>query len=887
MIKVSNRSCIRRLSLKSLKSSRTRNLIGILAIALTTILFTSLFTIAISINDGIQQNTFRQVGGFSHGGFKNLTEEQFQELKEDPLIKEYGLRRFLGMPTDQPFNKSHVEISYANDNTAHWMYCDPSVGRLPAEGTDEAATDLKVLELLGVEPVLGNEFTMTFYVDGQKTTQTFTLCGWWEYDEAIVANHVMIPESRVNSILAETGKIPADTEDGITGSWNMDVMLDSTLHIESDLEQILQNYGYQSTDSAKEDYIDIGVNWAYTGAQVSDMGMDPMTILGIAAMLLLIIFTGYLIIYNVFQISVTNDIRFYGLLKTIGTTPKQLKRIIRHQAVLLSGVGIPFGLLIGWLIGARLTPVVAARLNGVHQMVSANPVIFVGSTLFALFTMLISCARPGRIAAKVSPIEAVRYTGADRINKKQKKTKKISLIGMAASNLGRKKGKTVITVLSLSLSVVLLTITVTFTNGFDMDKYVSKFVCSDFILADAGYFQVGNLFQSDMALSKDVIDTVNEQGSITGGGRVYGKTTTVQEFITENWYRSIYGRWYEPEQLEKLLEWKEHDAKGLIAENVQLYGMEQFVLDKVRVLEGDISKLYEPGSRYIAAVYTVDDYDNPHWESHWAKVGDKVRLRYVEEVEYYNPETGAVYEDPESIHDDEIYHTRAVEYRDAEYEVAALVTIPHPLSYRYRGEDEFIMNDKTFLQDTGTDHVMYYAFDAAKEAMPAMETFLADYTENRNSSCDYESKAAYQAQFESFRSMFLMLGGVLSFIVGLVGILNFFNAILTSILARKREFAVMQSIGMTGKQLKQMLVYEGLIYAAASLISTFLLVVVFGPVIANILQGMFWFFTYKFTAVPILIVAPGFILLGCVLPLLVYKKVARSTVVERLREAEN
>ena len=147
MIKVSNQSCIRRLSLKSLKSSRTRNLIGILAIALTTILFTSLFTIAISINDGIQQNTFRQVGGFSHGGFKDLTEEQFQELKEDPLIKEYGLRRFLGMPTDQPFHKSHVEISYANDNTAHWMYCDPAEGRLPAEGTDEAATDLKVLEL--------------------------------------------------------------------------------------------------------------------------------------------------------------------------------------------------------------------------------------------------------------------------------------------------------------------------------------------------------------------------------------------------------------------------------------------------------------------------------------------------------------------------------------------------------------------------------------------------------------------------------------------------------------------------------------------------------------------------------------------------------------------
>ena len=85
----------------------------------------------------------------------------------------------------------------------------------------------------------------------------------------------------------------------------------------------------------------------------------------IAAVLLLILFTGYLIIYNVFQISVTNDIRFYGLLKTIGTTGRQLKRIIRYQALALSLAGIPVGLLLGWLVGAGLTPAVIGQLNGV------------------------------------------------------------------------------------------------------------------------------------------------------------------------------------------------------------------------------------------------------------------------------------------------------------------------------------------------------------------------------------------------------------------------------------------------------------------------------------------------------------------------------------------
>ena len=83
-MKVSNGKTIRRLGWRSMKAARTRNLIAVLAIALTTVLFTSLFTIAMSINDGFQQSNFRQVGGFSHGGFKYLTEEQFNNLKDDP-----------------------------------------------------------------------------------------------------------------------------------------------------------------------------------------------------------------------------------------------------------------------------------------------------------------------------------------------------------------------------------------------------------------------------------------------------------------------------------------------------------------------------------------------------------------------------------------------------------------------------------------------------------------------------------------------------------------------------------------------------------------------------------------------------------------------------------
>lgn len=882
-MKVSNRKCIRHLAWKSLLASRTRNLIAIAAIALTAVLFTSLFTIALSINEGFQQSNFRQAGGFSHGGFKYITEAQAEALRSDPLIAQWGERRFLGMPAAAPFNKSHVEVSYADANEAHWMYCDPIEGSLPEEGTDQAATDTRVLELLGIEPEIGAKFTLTFDVDGHETTQTFTLCGWWEYDEAIVANHVLVPESRVDAVLAEVGVDPNAPEDTMTGVWNLDVMLKSgDRHIEQDLNQILANHGYQS-ETAGENYINIGVNWGYTGARISDIA-DPTVVVAIAAMALLIIFTGYLIIYNVFQISVAGDIRFYGLLKTIGTTPRQLRRIIRLQALALSAVGIPIGLAIGWLIGGRLTPVIVTRLNGVEAVTSVSPWIFLSAGLFALFTVLISCRKPGRMAAKVSPVEAVRYAeGGGKTRAKGRKTRKVNPFTMAWANLGRSKGKTAVTVLSLSLAVVLLTVTVNFAGGFDMDKYVSNFTASDFIVANAGKFQTSTLFSAEQALPRSAIEAINARGGVAESGVVYGMTAPALEYVTKDWFRQNRQSFYTPEEMENLIRLTDKNEAGDLASSVQLSGMSAFALDHLTVLEGNLSALYEPDSRNIAAVYAEDEYGNADRNSHWARLGDTVTVRYVEKFEYYDPDTGDVWADPEDIPDGASYVERPVKYRDVDYTVAALVTVPSALSYRYYGSDEFILNDQTFVQDTGTDSIMYYAFDTTDESNADMETFLSDYTENVNPELDYESKATYAGEFESMRSMFLLLGGALSFIVGLVGVLNFFNAILTGIIARQRELAVLQAVGMTGKQLRAMLICEGLLYALGAAGLALLLTLVLGPVAFRAVEGLFWFFTYRMNLTPFLLIIPLFALLGAGIPALTVRAAKRRTIVERLR----
>ena len=896
MIRVANKGCVRRLGFRSMRAARTRNIVAVLAIALTTILFTSLFTIASSINYSFQQENFRQAGGDFHGTIKGLTWEQVEEMRTDPLIQEDFARLFVGMPVDPPFNKSHVEVSYLEPAAAPHYFCQPVEGTLPREGTDEAATDTRVLALLGVEPKVGAKFTISFYLDENTSsrklvTRTFTLSGWWEYDSALVASNVLLPRSAAEELGAQGSGDPYS----MTGEWNLDMMFKSDLQIEENILQILENHGYQHDDPQGENYLKIGVNWGYSGAQLSN-SFDISTLIAIVVLLLLIIFTGYLIIYNVFQISVTNDIRFYGLLKTIGTTGKQLKRIVRQQALLLSLIGIPIGLLMGFVIGNKLTPVIMAQLSYKNAFVSFNPLIFIGAALFALLTVFLSCARPGRMAAKVSPVEAVRYTeggGPKKAGKREKVRKArsgASLPGMAWANLGRSRGKTVVTVISLTLAVVLATITYTFATGFDMNKYLARNADVDFILGDAAYFQPSGGFRTeDEAVPEEIISDVNARNGLEESGRVYGGVSAMKEFVTEDWFRQGYGMYNPPEVVDEIVARTSRQPSGLLETGVQMYGMEDFPLSLLNVLEGDLAPLSDPSQKAIAAVYLSDDYNATQWGSNWARLGDTVTIRHITEMEYFYRDTGEIIEDVDAaIEGGRPWGERAKVYEDIDYTVCALVRIPNSISYRYRvlGCDEFILGAERFKQDTGTASVMTYLFNTTDEAEAGMESFLAEYTESVQPLYDYESRATYVAEFEGFRGMFMTMGGALSFIIGLVGVLNFVNAVLTGILTRKRELAVLQSIGMTGKQLKIMLVYEGLYYTLLALAVSLVMTVCIGPLMGTVLSDVFWFFSYRLTVTPILVILPIFLALGALVPLWTYRSVSKRTIVERLREAE-
>lgn len=865
-MKINNRKCVSHVSIKNLFTSKTRCIVSVIAIALTTILFTSLFTILMTIAKGFEESNFRQVGTYSHGEFKRLTEEQYNELRTDEDILEYGLRRVAGITTGEAFVKNYAEVSYMDENTAKWSYCTPEIGTLPKENTNEATVDTKVLSCLGIEPEIGKSFTLEMDIDGIIVTEDFVLSGWWEYDEAAPASHVLIPESRLEELFS---KYNVQFNNESTGKYALDVMLKSDHNIEGQLIEILERHGFAEGGNS-ESAIAVGVNWGYMGENLAE-GLDFGSVVTISVILIFIIFTGYLIIYNIFRISVANDIRHYGMLKTIGTTQTQIKSMVITQALILSAIGIPVGLIIGWVTGGVLCPVVMSELNVYNSSASVSPWIFIFSAVFAWITVMISCFRPARTAGKVSPVEALRYTEQASGFSKRSGKKGVPLFGMAAARLTGSKGKTVLVVASLALSIVTFTLTFILANSFSMEKYLSD-ISADFLVADSKYFAYR--WDEENAISLEENEFLRYMDGVTDSFVTYGMPSTYypETYFSEEAIREMLAKYGNEEEVIDSYISHRLEVDGTIAQSVQLLGLEGTAFSKLKVYEGDIAKLSEDG--YIAV--EKNDY---------FKLGDKINFIYTDKYEYINTQTGAVYTEFDNIPINEYEFIEITEEtHKVEYEIVAVVDVPYAFGYRFSIVTPlFITSSEDLFAQSEYFKPLYIAFDTTDEAEAEMEKFLADYTETNT--LNYTSRATEAASFESFKRMFVILGAALSIIVGLIGVLNFINTMITSINSRQRELAALQAMGMTGRQLCAMLIWEGVIYIGGAVVAALALNLITIP-LGRLVEEIFWFCDYSFTIIPLVATIPVFVTMGTIIPAIAYKTLTKKTIVERLRENE-
>lgn len=893
-MKVKNRKAVRRLSVKSFKAAGRRNITAAVAIAMTTILFTALFTIMMSINTSYESYTFRQIGGYAHGTFKDVTSQQASMIESNSKVKAVGRRITAGIITDGGFAKIPAEISYMDDNNAKWSYINLSKGHMP-EAEDEIIMDTAALDALGVDPEIGAKIKLTYdMLDVDSTvgsrTDTFRLVGWWDYDDISPVHFINVSEAYVRKVEQAAFGGGADhlRED-------INVMFRTSIGIEENMKTVENDLGFQSDDLDKDGYVRYGVNWGYTASQAAD-GIDLEMVAAAAALLILIIMTGYLIIYNIFRISVSSDIRYYGLLKTVGVTPRQLRRIVRQQAMMLCAEGCPAGLVIGYLAGRVLMPVImeSTSLGTSCVEVSISPVIFAASALFSIVTVFLSCARPARMASKVSPVEAVKYADASHGQHKIGKMRRIRKPGamksaglgrMALANLGRNRLKTLVVILSMALSVVLLSVLCAFVGGFDMEKYLSKQTCADFIVGKTDYFNF-QAHGTESGLSEGEIAEIKAGTESSVSGMAWSLDDT--DFVI--WLPKSAGSSdddaldddeqtsYAKQALQK------EGRENIPCSDLQIEGLDAELLQKLQVIDGELAPMSDSRENAIAVAAETDDNGNLMDGDSLPKPGDTVTVTYIDEGYFIDSRTG---EKSSENTPGEYIKYKVARSHDVRYTVCAVVSVPYSMSFRYSdfSSIDAVINSERLRADSDAEiFPMFYMFDAPdRSAEDGDEAFLKELTSGPASSLMYESKATVRAEFEGFRNMFTLLGGVLCVITGLVGILNFFNSIMTGMMSRRYEFAVLQSIGMTGKQLRSMLIYEGLLYAAYAILLSIVLSIIIEPIAGRMLENMFWFYSYRFTLKGIFITAPVFLAAGAVLPALLYRGISRRSIIERLR----
>ncbi|HIX29407.1 MAG TPA: ABC transporter permease [Candidatus Blautia stercoravium] len=880
-----NKKVIQKLSIRTMKQSRMRNLFAIAAICLTTLLFTAVFSMGFGMMQMLQEQTMQEVGGRFHAGLKGVTMEQYEKISQSSQVASSSWNILLGMADNLKKRQGEIRLAGSKEEL-EGAFIKIKEGAYP-EKEDEILMDTITLKELKIPARVGEKVTLEYTFMGKNLKQEFILSGWYEGSEISHASELYISKAyweKVKGNYTEKDFLEQYEKTGdLQGLVNGNLYFHNARNIEDKVVRAIKEAGYTPEDESKmssTDTISYGVNWAYMTSRTENLDMESVVLF--AAVFCLILVTGYLIIYNIFQLSILREIRFYGLLKTIGTTKKQLQKLVYRQVWKLCGVGLPLGAVMGYFLGQLLLPMLAriSTYTGSGGFYF-NVWILVFGCAFSLLTVLVSCRKPVRIAGNVSPVEAVRYTEGGLKRKRIKKSKKGAKIArMAFSNLGRNKKKTVLVITSISLSVILLELVMTAVGSFRIEQYLEERIAGDYMIGNTNW----------TSASPREIDFQIDEAYVQGADNQQGITSTSELWHLDSEHILSEKGQEEFRKLDKAgkiktgvayrsrEEDKEKMGRGEMALNEDRYGYSDSMLKNLKAVKGTIDLKKFKSGKYVILQENICT-DNAEKGDSFYQPGDKIVLQTP---------TSLTEQKVEYDENGEALGAGLTNLEQKEYEVMAVVeALPGNMDlHMYSINAITTILPLEEMKKCPTAVMFAKSYTVEPEYAEAFDGYLKYYTEEENVSMGYLSKESVKADFSGMIDGVSAVGYGLCAVIAIIGILNFGNSMLTGILSRRQELAVMQSIGMTKEQVQKMLLWESGYY----LIISGVISVTAGSVIAyfvvSALNNVIMCFAYRYTAVPFLIMLPMFALMAGGISLAAYRQTQKKSVVERMRETE-
>ena len=406
-----NKSFVKKIARRSIGSSRMRTVMSLLAVILAAALISGLSMFSLGLNE----KTDRQLDTMQHVIYGNLTKEQCDRLRADERVDD-SLMMKTGLASEM--DGYTIQLSYT-------------------------AVDKAYMKRLGLPLQLGRKLTFRYY-DG--TTETFRISGFT--DTGIKGKHFAVMVSRA---YAEKGRqlaeMPYMLPVKITGAEAM-----SKEAFLSEMISLGEDYGVKRSDMNENNRFALS------------LGVDVNMVLTIAVIAVFVLFASFVVVYSIFYISVISRIRQFGQLMTLGASPKQIRKIVRKEGGYMFALGTPPGLLIGMLFGYFTQP---------EGWLFSNACIVAAAVLvLSYLTVMLSVWKPAKLAGALSPIEAAKASGYEKVQCKGiGRFRPVTPWNLAKMSPARNRRKFVITVLSLCISGVIFIVGTTFLESFNKMEF--------------------------------------------------------------------------------------------------------------------------------------------------------------------------------------------------------------------------------------------------------------------------------------------------------------------------------------------------------------------------------------------------------------------------------
>lgn len=773
MLTVNNKKVINDLAKATYSAQKKRNILTIMAIFLTTFLICTVVSIGLCYWDTVALRQQRIQGMDYDIELTEPENDQVSAIREMKNVKYAGLRvkcAVLSKYEDIELDKIRL---FWLDNTCWEQQTVPVLdyyrGEYPQK-ENEIMLSESALTSMGIDnPDVGMKLPLVYQTlaeksDSADTAKTFILSGWFLDYSGTDKGYVS------EKFYQTTGVLQTDLTLG-----ELKISLTNPLYSESDITEMQNQIHIAGNQIIKADYDTIS-NFC-------------RTVIGLFALLLLVFMSGYLFIYNTLYISVSKDIRYYGQLKTIGTTSVQIKRMINKQVLWNTAIGIPLGLLCSAVVGKIVIP---RLLHALNPSIMPNDVeavsvwVFLIAALFAFVTTVVSSQKPAKIAMNCAPVEALKYSGDFSSNRKRKIRNGGDIHSMVRINLFRDKKQFWVVMCSLGVALSLflvMNVIIRANSAANILNYTYDYdlrILNQTLLSD----------HEEQVVTEDLIESVKNIDGVKEVKILKSITATVpyQEDVYGDYYEELYQSRYTPGDYDKDIDrYKQQADYNNNMFSCRIVGIDDLEFERLnRMSETPLDKEAFDQGEIAFASKTFTEGDN-------GITGKEVSF-YIS-----NPDNSS---------------------EKGTIEIGALADYPAYYSAGY--SPDLIISDDYFEKLVQQPLIEMIKIDYEEAFSQNTEDSIMNLIKG-SQALSADSKLNRYSEMKNSENQITVLGGSIGLIVMLLAISNYLNMMSASVQNRSREFAVLESIGMTRNQIKKMVVSESLCYAILSIVAAIII----------------------------------------------------------------